>query len=859
MNRLSPGTAVPAVAHFLRSASAFGALSLLSLLAPPETLAFNQYVVEVITPRGAQKGTTVNALFYGNYLEHPQEVVSNRGGIRAVSFEAPQPSTETFGNVTPPSSNPQSLRATLEVAPDCPPGMHLLFLRTDRFLSEPVLFYVGEMPGVNELETAIGGNDEPPRAQSVPINSTIHGRIHASSQEADRDCYAIEARKGDRLSFDLQGVRVATTHYWGENDCRLRLLAPDGRVLAQCDDTAQYVQDPFLSVEVPQDGRYVLEVSQHPGAVFTRFAHYLLHVGSFPRPEAVYPAGGRPGEKLAVQLLSNGRGALRQTVELPQDGPSPSPITFFEFRPEDTGGRSPTGLPMRVTSHPNLLESEPNDVAENAQPFTLPVALNGIVGNDGDEDVWRFHAEKGEAIDIRVFARSLGTPLDPKIWIRPARAQQEGDRALLDTDDSTMQERGYFSHTIQAKDTLDPAVTFVAKESGDYLLGIEDTRGLGGRSSVYRIEVQSHRDSFYVYPGRPSRPASYDWTTREAVLQVPRGGRWTATMKLDEGLGTQFSAESFVIEAVGLPPGVTMEAPLITPATMGKEVPVQFTAAPGAKPGIHFIELLARPVNAERRADAFCQRGFVFSNRRAGLGWMPVWIERFPLAVVEEPPFRLELERPALGLVQAGELDLHVKIHRQADWNQPVQIKLDYLPPGVVQGVPVDAAPEQTSVKVPLKATADAPLHTWKICVNGTSLEGNSLLGSGCRLSSSALVDLPVTQPFVTLEFDRASVRRGDSGVITATLKHLKPFTGAARASLVGLPVGVKLLEPFPEIRARDKTCTFRIEANGDALLGQYKQIQAEIAFQEGDQRVRQQTGSGVLRVDPALTAVPAN
>jgi hypothetical protein len=859
MSRFSRGALAPAIARFLRSASSLGALALIPLLTPPEALAFNQYVVEVVLPRGAQRGATVDALFYGNYLEHPQEVVSNRGGIRALSFEAPQPSKETFGNVTPPSSNPQSLRAKLEVAPDCPPGIHLLFLRTDRFFSEPVLFYVGEMPGVNEQETAVGRNDEPAQAQAVPLNSTIHGQIHASPKEVDRDCYAIEARKGDRLSFDLQGVRVATTHYWGENDCRLRLLAPDGRVLARCDDTAQYVQDPFLSVEAPQDGRYVLEVSQHPGAVFTRFAHYLLHVGSFPRPEAVYPAGGRPGEKLEVQLLGDGRGPLRQTVALPAADREPSPVAFFEFRPEDAAGRAPSGLPMRVTAHPNLLESEPNDVGENAQPFTLPTALNGIVGNDGDEDVWRFHAEKGQAIDIRVFARSLGTPLDPKIWIRPANAPKESPRSLVETDDSTMPERGYFSHTIPAKDNLDPAVTFVAPESGDYLLGIEDTRGLGGPSFVYRIEMQNHRDSFFVFPSRPARSASYDWTTRDTVLQVPRGGRWTTTMKLGEGIGTAFGAESFVIEAVGLPPGLTMEAPVITPSTMGKEVPVQFTAAPGSKPGIHFVELLARPLNAERPVDAFCQRGFVFTNRRAGLGWMPVWIERFPIAVVEEPPFRLELERPALGLVRSGDLDLRVKIHRQSDWNHPVQIKLDYLPPGVVQGVPVDAAPGQTEVKVPLKANPDAPLHTWRICVSGTSLDGNSLLGTGCRLSSSALVDLPVTQPFVTMEFDRASVRRGHTGEITATLSHLKPFSGAARASLVGLPFGVKLLEPVPEIRAQDKTCTFQIEANGDALLGQYKEIRAEIAFQEGDQLVRQQTGSGVLRVDPARNAAPSN
>lgn len=858
MSRFSPSCLLPAFSRFLRSALSLGAIALplLSFLKTPEALGFNQYVVESLLPRGAQKGSIVDALFHGNYLEHPREVVSNRGGIRAVSFSEPTPGSEKF---MIPSSNPQSLRAKLEIAPDCPTGMHLLFLRTDRFLSEPVLFYVGEMSTVQELEGAIGENDTPAKAQPVPLNSTVHGQIHASPKEVDRDCYALEARKGDRLSFDLEGVRVSTMHYWGENDCRLRLFAPDGRLLAQCDDTAQYVQDPFLSIEAPQDGRYVIEVSQNPGAIFTRLAHYLLHVGSFPRPEAVYPAGGRPGEKLEVQILGDGRGTLRQTLLLPEGGPNPSPIDFFEFRPQDDGGRAPSGLPMRVSAHPNVLETEPNDDREHARIFTIPAALNGVIGTDGDVDVWQFHAEKGEALDIRVFARSLGTPLDPKIWVRPARGGQETDRALLETDDSLMPERGYFSHTIPAKDTLDPAATFVAKESGDYVLGIEDTRGLGGLSSVYRIEVQSHRDSLCVYPSRPGRPASYDWTTREAVLQVPRGGRWTAIMNVGEGLGTQFGSDSFTLEAVGLPPGVTMEAPVITPSTTGKEVPVQFTAAPGAKPGVSFIQLLARPVHSQRQADVYCQRGFVFSNRRGGLGWMPVWLESFPVAVVEEPPFQLELEPPTLGLVRAGDLELHVKIHRQPGWNEPLQIKLDYLPPGVAQGVPVDVAPGQTEAKLPLKATPDAPLHIWKICVSGTSMDGNTLLGTGCRLLSSPLVSLPVTQPFVNLEFERTSLRRGDSGEITASLKHLKPFNGSARASLVGLPAGVTLLEPFPEITAGDKTCTFRIAVSPDALLGQYKQIQAEIAFQEGDQLVRQQTGSAVLRVDPARTSAPSN
>ncbi|MEY5027001.1 MAG: hypothetical protein RLZZ244_2529 [Verrucomicrobiota bacterium] len=821
--------------------------------APHEARAFNQYMLETLLPRGAQKGTTVEVTLYGNYLEHPRELVSNRGGIRAVSFEEPKPTTERHFMM--PSANPQILRAKLEVASDCPLGRHLLFLRTDRFLSAPVLFEVGELPVLKEAENRVGENDEPAKAQSVPRQCTVHGQIQADPKSPDRDCYSVEARKGERLSFDLLGVRAASMHYQGENDCQLRLFGPDGRLLAACDDTPLYVQDPFLSVEAPADGRYVIEVSQHPGALFTKFAHYLLHVGTFPSPEVVYPAGGRPGEKLEVQLLGDVRAGLRQTLELPAASSLPSPITYFDFHPVDGGGRTPSALPMRVTEHPNVMESEPNDTGESAKAFQFPAALNGVIGSEGDLDVWRFHAEKGEVVDVRVYARSLGTPLDPKIWIRPVGGASAEGKALASSDDSTMAERGYFSHTVLAKDALDPALSFVAKEAGDYLLGIEDTRGLGGAHSVYRIEVQAHRDQFCVYPSRPRRPASYDWSTRETALQVPRGGRWTVNLNLGEGLGTQFGNESFVLEAVGLPAGVTMESPVITPSKASKEFPVQFQATAEAKPGVSFIQVVARPVKGERAMDCFCQRGFVFSNRRGGLGWMPVWMEGFALAVVEEAPFRLELERPGAGLVRAGNLELVVKIHRKPGWNEALQLKLDYLPSGVEQGTPVEVAAGQTEARLPIKANADAPLHSWKVCVSGTSLGGDALLGTGCRLVSSALVDLPVTQPYVTLDLARASVRRGAVGEITAKLKQLKPFTGVARASLIGLPFGVKLLEPYPEISAKDQTCTFRIEATAEALLGQYKQIQAELSVPEGGEVVRQQTGSGVLRVDPASAA----
>ena len=41
-------------------------------------------------------------------------------------------------------------------------------------------------------------------------------------------------------------------------------------------------------------------------------------------------------------------------------------------------------------------------------------------------------------------------------------------------------------------------------------------------------------------------------------------------------------------------------------------------------------------------------------------------------------------------------------------------------------------------------------------------------------------------------------------------------------------------------------------KADSEALLGQYKEIGVELTFQEEGQEIRQRTGAGVLRIDPA-------
>ena len=73
----------------------------------------------------------------------------------------------------------------------------------------------------------------------------------------------------------------------------MALLDADGKTLAEADDTALFVQDPFVSY-----------ITQRAGTCYVQVRHsmynaanevYLLHVGLFARPTVLYPAGGPVG------------------------------------------------------------------------------------------------------------------------------------------------------------------------------------------------------------------------------------------------------------------------------------------------------------------------------------------------------------------------------------------------------------------------------------------------------------------------------------------------------------------------------------------------------------------------------------
>jgi hypothetical protein len=793
--------------------------------------------VQWVRPRIGQRGTTVEVVIQGIQLAEPRELIFYKPGVRAVKVE-PLPKMQYPHGLVHGERVEEQVKAVLEIAPDCEPGEHPFRLRTAHGLSVLSTFHVSPFPVVAEVTTP---NDSIETAQAVEPNVTVLGTV-------DTDVFKVPAQPGSRLSVEVDSARLADIHYGdAEFDLAVRVLDETGRVLAANDDSALHVQDPLVSLKIPDDlpgGHAYVEVRQsihRPSNI-----PYCVHIGTFRRPLAAYPAGGKAGEPVAVTFRGDPLGEFAETVNVPAATGSFSQTfsqTFSWF------GDAPSPLALRSSPYDNLLEDPA--APENRVP-SLPIAVNGTIEKPGDTDAFRLAVKKGDRYRVRVFASALGHPLDPAIRIRPIGADGKPGAVEVEADDAVGGDRDLFGTFIRSgggfKDVLDPSVIWEAKADGDYLLEIFDTAGGGGSAAVYRIEIDTPPQQMHVVLDSPSHN---DWpeVPRHNGLAVPQGGRWTVSVDLKRGQGTTYSGP-FDIVAEGLPEGVRLVARRV-PGLVPRW-PVELVADPGVRPGAAIITLGAKAADPAVSLRGSCQQAVPFVNHPGGGAWRILRTDRFAMAVIDPAPIAIDLVQPTAALVRGGELFIPVKLTRRAGYDEPVTYRADFAAPGV--GLPPEEVIPSGATEAVLRITAErnAPLGKGPLYVAATTRDSGKV-GYGDVRVSSQLIEIEVAEPFVELASEPTSVRRGGRATVSFKVTPKSPFEGEAEVKLLGLPKGVSLAGPSPKITKDAKQIDFTVEATDEALLGPVSGLECELILKVSDQEIRQRAGKGTLRIDPRL------
>jgi hypothetical protein len=674
-----------------------------------------------------------------------------------------------------------------------------LRLRTRSGLSDLRTIFVGAFPVVAEVEP----NNEPGKAQKIALNTTISGVI----QSEDVDCFSVEAKAGQRLSVEVQGMRLGRAAF----DPRLEILDPDGKAIAQVADTWLGMQDPILSIRVPRDGNYTIVLREVTFAGSEK-CQYLLHVGTFPRPTVVYPLGGKAGEPLALNCFSETSGEFEHKLMLPV-----STQERFGVFAELDGLAAPTPNWIRVSAFPNVLSGTGNQDREHATATDLspPLALNGVISKKGKEDWFRFLAKKDTALDVNVYARRLRSPLDSQIEVFDSTG-----KSIANNDDSS---------------GADSSLKFTPAESTNYYVRVRDTLGDGGRDYAYRVEVTPSRAELGLKIPEVSRN---DTQTRQYIT-VPRGNRFATLISAKR---TNFRSDlDFDIQ--GLPQGVKMVADRMSANV--DSMPLVFEAAEDAPIAGKLLDLTATGTNADGTVTGAFRQNVELVEGPNNTSYYGTSVDKLCVAVTEAVPFRLRIVPSVVPLVQAGSMRLEIIAERDAGFEEPIEVTMVWNPPGISSQSEATIPVNATNLFYQLNAAGNAETRVWKIAALG-----RSTYQGGPVFVSTQLADLEVATPFLSGKIETLWVTPGKTGKLVVNLQQSKPFEGKATIKLLGLPEKVTAAEK--EITKDDQEVDFDVVTEPQCQTGSQKNLFCSVEVKENGQVIPHTIAAGgILRIVP--------
>jgi hypothetical protein len=130
-------------------------------------------------------------------------------------------------------------------------------------------------------------------------------------------------------------------------------------------------------------------------------------------------------------------------------------------------------------------------------------------------------------------------------------------------------------------------------------------------------------------------------------------------------------------------------------------------------------------------------------------------------------------------------------------------------------------------------------------------VSGTATVGNGPVWVSSQLATLEIAPPFVTFAMERAAAEQGKGTELFCKIQHNRPFPGAAKVRIVGLPP--KVTAPDVEITKDTKEVAFKLAIDRASPPGQHNNLFCQAFIVENGETVLHNVGGTQLRIDVPL------
>ncbi|MBP85118.1 MAG: hypothetical protein CMJ64_00100 [Planctomycetaceae bacterium] len=582
-------------------------------------------------PAAAQPGQTIELTLHGGKLDDPLQVWT--------SFPA---KVELLpGPADAKDQANRKCKVTLDG--NVPVGIGGLIVGSPAGVSDVLLVMVDDLASVADS----GKNHSLAEAQLLTVPVAVDG----VADGAIFDYYKFAGKKDQRLSVEVVATRLSSSL-----DSVVRLLKADGSELILSDDDVSLGAESRLSLTLPEDGEYVLELHDNQ---YRAGGRYRLRVGDFPLVTVPVPLGGRLGSTVQLRFAGPASdGAAPLLLRIPDEVATGRVSVAARF-PE---GKSSGLATLVATELPEALEVEPNDANKVATPVTVPAAINGSFQAEGDRDYFTFAALKDQSLSFRARSQSLGSP--SLVFIR---IYNEAGNQLVET---------------AVNDGAEWTLTYKFPADGMYCVAAEDLLHRGGPEHAYRVEIQPS--------GGFSLAVKNDKNTRLQFKNPVNGGAFALVVTC-----TRQGYDGVIDLAIeGSPPGYRLLNPTI-PAK-AKEHRLLLVVSDGAKAGdLRAIRLLGKAQVGDRAYTAVVETQATVRGKRPQLLSPPEWMNGLLSTVVgaESAAFYgTKLNTEAVTFAQAaGKAEFAFTLERtNAEFKDAVTVLFEQLPAGFSGAVKAD-------------------------------------------------------------------------------------------------------------------------------------------------------------------------
>lgn len=524
------------------------ALVLAAAAAAPHEARAEPPVAAYAFPAGGQRGTEVSVRVGGLFFHGEAGFAISGPGVAAdpvirevprIWFEGPmihQPASQRGEDY------PRDHAASIRLAADAPLGPRRWHCATAQGVTASLPFLVGDLPEIVEREL---DGDPVPVPVALPV--TVNGRLFPRQ---DRDQWDFDAAAGEWITGEIAGRRLGYPI-----EPTLTLAGPDGRPVEAL--VSEVGGDPRFSFRAPRAGTYRVEVADGNFGGGQAFI-YRLTLRRGPAATGIFPLGGRRGTSLTAELSGP---ALPAPVSLPVTLSSDPAASWQPVATTDGAV-----FLLQVGGDPEAVEA-----AGRPSPLPLPGVANGRIAAPGEADEWTLALKKDQTVRLEVFAARLGSRLDARLSVGDDTGAE-----LAANDDA-------------GPDSSDSLLAFTARRDGLHRVRISDRfASRGGPDFAYRLVARPQEavdfrlgatgDAVTIVRDAPAPEPALPADPKAPAPRKPRV----------RGSGLTVNLEAFgalkgevVLEAEGLPAGVTLDEASRKVSAARKTTELYFDAAPG--------------------------------------------------------------------------------------------------------------------------------------------------------------------------------------------------------------------------------------------------------------------------------------